>query len=294
MTILQDEPGVDINSSPPAQVGRRRHRLNRLLFVLLAVVSLVWIFLPLAMAVLWSLVDSSSPWSYPDLFPRKLSFDRWSELWRNTSLPTAIANSYRLAPVVGVVAISLAMPTAYAFGRLEFRGKQIAQVLSLLPIVLPGFAVAIFFSSVLLRFGIFDRYIGILVGHVVLFMPYAIRILTVSFGQIPQDLIDAARDMNAGPITRFRTIFAPLMLPGIASAFIIIFILSIEEFALAFILGSPDFTTIPTVLFSFLGFNFVRPNAAVVSLILVIPNAAILLTLERLLTSVGLSSGSKG
>jgi len=254
-----------------------RRRLNRILIWILVAVSLVWIFLPLAMAVLWSLVDPSAPWSYPDLFPRELSFARWRNLWANTSLPEAIANSYKLAPLVGLAAITLAAPTAYAFGRLEFRGKSVAQVMSLLPIVLPGFAVAIFFSSVLLKVGIFNRYLSIMLGHIVLFMPYAIRILTVSFAQIPQDLIDAAR-----------------MFPGFASAFIIIFILSIEEFALAFILGSPDFTTIPTILFSFLGFNFVRANAAVVSLVLVIPNVAILLFLERLLQSVGLNAGTKG
>ncbi len=271
-----------------------RRRVNRILIGLLVLVSLVWIFLPIAMAALWSLVDPSSPWAYPDLFPRDLSFARWDNLWNNTSLPTAIGNSYRLAPAVGFVALALATPTAYAFGRLEFRGKSIAQILSLLPIVLPSFAVAIFFSSVLIRLEFFDRYLSILIGHVVLFMPYAIRILTVSYAQVPQDLIDAARDMNAGPLARFRSIFLPLTLPGYASALIIIFILSIEEFALAFILGSPDFTTIPTILFSYLGFNFVRSNAAVVSLILVVPNVVILLFLERLLGSVGLESGTKG
>ncbi|MEO1194511.1 MAG: ABC transporter permease, partial [Pseudomonadota bacterium] len=76
-----------------------------------------------------------------------------------------------------------------------------------------------------------------------------------------------------------------LVAPRVLAALIIVFIQSIEEFALAFILGSPDFTTVPTILYSFLGFNFVRSNAAVVSLILVVPNVALMLVLERLLKS---------
>lgn len=277
-----------------ANPARLRRSTNTILLTLLALVSVVWIFLPLIMAALWSLVDPATPWSYPDALPRSLSFERWRQAWTNTSLPTAIWNSYRLAPVVGLVSIVLASPTAYAFGRRTFPGRAIAQTLSLLPIVLPAFAIGVFFSSVLIRIGLFDRYTAILIGHVVLFMPYAIRILTISFAVIPQDLVDAARDVGTGPLGRIRHVYLPLMLPGITSAFIIIMILSIEEFALAFVLGAPDFTTIPTILFRFLGFEFVRGSAAVVSLVLVVPNIVILLMLERLLSSVGLHEGSKG
>ncbi len=273
---------------------RTSRALNRFLVTMLCVVSIVWILLPLALAILWSLVDPSEPWSYPDLFPKKLSFGRWTKLWETTTLPAAIVNSYYLAPVTGLVCLALATPTAYAFGRLDFPGKSVAQVLSLLPIVLPSFVIAIFFSAVLLRLNIFDRFLSILIGHTVLFMPYAIRVLTVSFSNIPQDLIDAARDMNAGVFRRYRTIYLPIMMPGYAAAFVIIAVLSIEEFALAFVLGAPDFTTIPTILYSYLGQNFVRPNAAVVSLILVLPNVVVLLFLERLLRSVQVGAGTKG
>ncbi|MNL69382.1 thiamine transporter membrane protein [compost metagenome] len=74
-----------------------------------------------------------------------------------------------------------------------------------------------------------------------------------------------------------------MLKPGLLSALIVVFIFSIEEFALAFIVGAPDFTTVPTILYSYLGYNFVRPNAAVVSLILVVPNVILMLVLERLL-----------
>ena len=268
--------------------------LNRLLLTLLIIINLVWIVLPILLAILWSFVDPDVPWSYPDVFPPKLSFGRWTEMWERTTLPDAIKNSYYLAPMVGLLSLALATPTAYAFGRLDFLGKSIGQVLSLLPIILPGFVIAIFFSSVLLRLNFFDRFLSILIGHTVLFMPYAIRVLTVSFSQIPQDLVDAARDANAGVFRRFSSVYFPLMTPGYGAAFIIIMVLSIEEFALAFVLGAPDFTTIPTILYSFLGQNFVRPNAAVVSLILVLPNVIVLLFFERLLKSVQVGAGTKG
>ena len=61
---------------------------------------------------------------------------------------------------------------------------------------------------------------------------------------------------------------------------------------MAFIVGSPDFTTIPTILYSYLGYNFIRSDAAVVSLVLIVPNVLLMLFLERLLQSVNPSNVS--
>lgn len=257
--------------------------INRILLAVLFVVGILWLVIPFALAALWSLVDVNHPWAYPAMFPPVLSFSRWVEVWNTTALPQAMINSYTLAPCVAALALILAMPTAYAFGRMEFPGKSVMQVLTLLPLVLPGFVVAIFFSSLLIKLGIYSRFLGILIGHTVMFLPFAIRLLTVSFTLIRQDLIDAARDMGASPIGVFRAAYFPILRPGVIAAFIIVFIQSIEEFALSYVIGAPDFTTVPTILFSYLGYNFIRPNAAVVSLILVVPNVLLMLLVERFL-----------
>lgn len=273
----------------------RKAPLQIILISALAVVLFFWLAVPFGMALLWSLVDPAKPWSYPDLFPQQLSFRRWTEMWETTSLPIAMRNSYTLAPIVAVLTIILAIPTAYAFGRLDFRGKAVAQMLSLLPLVLPSFVIALFFTALLYRLGIYNKFAGIVLGHVVLFQPYAIRILSVSFSQVRQDLIDAARDLGASAWTRFSAAYLPVLKPGILAALVIVFIQSIEEFAIAFILGSPDFTTVPTILYSYLGYNFVRPNAAVVSLVLVVPNVILMLVFEKLLRSEGAAmAGGKG
>ncbi|MBD9525098.1 ABC transporter permease [Ensifer sp. ENS02] len=256
---------------------------SRVLISVLVIIGAFWLLIPFALAALWSLVDVDHPWAYPAMFPPVLSFSRWSEVWNTTALPQALINSYTLAPCVAVLAVVLALPTAYAFGRLDFPGKSVMQILTLLPLVLPGFVVAIFFSSLLIKLGVYSRFAGILIGHTVMFLPFAIRILSVSFALIRQDLIDAARDMGASPAAVFRTAFLPILRPGLLAAFIIVFIQSIEEFAISYVIGAPDFTTVPTILFSYLGYNFIRPNAAVVSLILVVPNVLLMLLVERFL-----------
>ena len=289
---------TDLGTKPKKPL-RKAGALNRALMALLLTVVAIWLFVPFTMAVLWSLVDPETGWNYPDLLPPSLTVLRWVEVWTTTALPQAIANSYMLAPTVAVITLILASPTASCFARYDFPGKgearRRASDLRQLPLVVPGFVLAIFFSALIFSLGIYSRFLSILMAHCVLFLPYAIRIMTVSFGQVRQDLIDAARDLGASPFAVFRAAYMPALLPGILASLIIVFIQSIEEFAIAFIVGAPNFTTIPSILYSYLGYNFIRPNAAVVSLILIVPNVLLMLGLERLLKSANpAQAGGKG
>ena len=120
----------------------RAATVNRILIVVLMGVCFLWLVIPFAMAILWSLVDPSQAWSYPDLFPARISFQRWVDVWQNTALKDALVNSYTLAPTVAITTLLLATPTAFAIGRFEFPGKTAVQVLSLLPLVVPAFVIA--------------------------------------------------------------------------------------------------------------------------------------------------------
>ncbi len=241
------------------------------------------IILPFLMAILWSLVDPSEAWSYPDIWPKKLSFARWVDMWVNTGIKQALKNSYSLAPVVASLSVFIAMPTAYALGRLDFKGKNIVHIISILPMIVPPMIIAVFFTQILINLNIYNKYIGIMIGHIVMTLPYSIRILTAGFSQIQQDQIDAAKDLGASLFTIIKVAYMPILLPTVFAALIFTFIISIEEFNIAYVLGSPDFTTVPTILYSYLGYNFVRPNAAVVSLILVVPNVVLMLFVEKLI-----------
>lgn len=271
-----------------------RNRLNTTLMALLVGLSIIWLVIPFTMAALWSLVDPSQPWTPDQLLPPAMSFYRWIDLWDNSALKPAMVTSYMLAPLAAICTLLISFPTAYALGRIDFPGKEIAKLVAILPLVVPGFVTAIFFTALLYKLGLAQwRFGAILFAHSVLFLPYAIRIMTVSFETVRQDHIDAARDLGATPWARFRAAYLPALKPGILATLLIVFIQSIEEFAIAYIVGSPDIVTIPTLLFSQLGRDFVRPNAAVISLILVVPNVILMLFLERLLKSANptLSSG---
>jgi len=275
---------------PRPAAGLPRLPLGAFLAVLAAILLLLWTGVPLLMAVLWSLVDPDNPWSHPDFLPPSLSLAQWQYVFTYSSIGRAVATSFTIAPLATLLAFVLSLPTAYALGRYRFAGKETLKLLILLPIVMPGMVIALFLSRAFDMLGLSQSLLGLVLGHTLLGMPFMLRILATAFEAIPQDLIDAARNLGAGWPALVRRVLVPMVLPGLFAGAIFTFIASLEEFNLTFVIGTPTYETIPTVLFGYLGYHFVRTNAAVVSIILMVPSIVLLFIAERYLKTEYLSS----
>jgi putative spermidine/putrescine transport system permease protein len=270
----------------------RIRRLGFGSFIALLIIALlvIWTAVPLFMAVMWSLVDPDNPWSPPAVLPPSLSWAQWDYVFTYSEIVKAVTTSFALAPLVTLLSFVLALPTAYAIGRYSFPGKEALRILILLPIVMPPMVIAMFLSRVFYAFDLAQTFVGLVIGHTLLSMPYMLRILSTAFEAIPQDVIDAARNLGAGKLALVREVLVPMVMPGLFAGAVFTFITSLEEFNLTFVIGTPTFQTIPTVLFDYLGYHFVRTNAAVVSIILMVPSVALLFIAERYLKTEYLSS----
>lgn len=268
----------------------RRKKFSTILTTFFIVVQVLWIGVPIFMAVLWSLVDPNHPWSYPNILPSKLSWGQWIYVFKYTNIIRALKTSYMLAPCAVLLSFALSLPTAYVLGRKQIPGKRFFQTVVLLPIIMPGMVVALFLSRVFTAFGLAQKFFGLVLAHTLMGLPYMIRVLTTSFEAIPQDIIDAAENLGANTFVKIKDIFLPMVRPGLLAGMVFAFTTSIEEFNLTFVIGTPTFETIPTILYSFLGYNFIRTNASVVALIMMIPNIIMLFAVENFLKSDYLSA----
>jgi putative spermidine/putrescine transport system permease protein len=263
--------------------ARRKQSLTTILTAFFIVVQIIWVGLPIFMAVLWSLVDPDHPWSFPSILPEKLSLAQWVYVFKYTNIVRALKTSYMLAPCAVSLSFLLGLPTAYVLGRKQIRGKKFFETIVLLPMIMPGMVVALFLSRVFTAFGLAQNFFGLVLAHTLMALPYMIRLLATSFEAIPQDIIDAAENLGANTFVKIKDIFLPMIRPGLLAGIIFAFTTSIEEFNLTFVIGTPTFETIPTILYSFLGYNFIRTNASVVALIMMIPNIILLFIVEDLL-----------
>jgi putative spermidine/putrescine transport system permease protein len=269
---------------------RRKQLLYGSLTLFFVITQLIWVGVPILMTVLWSLVDPQHPWSFPDLFPQKLSWAQWAYVFKYTNIVRALKTSYSVAPLAVILSFLLSLPTSYVLGRKEIPGKKFFMLVVLLPIIMPGMVVALFLSRVFSAFHLSQSFLGLVLAHTLMGLPYMIRVLTTSFESIPQDIIDAAENLGANTFVKIKDIFLPMVRPGLLAGMIFAFTTSIEEFNLTFVIGTPTFETIPTILYSFLGYNFIRTNASVVALIMMTPNIIMLFIVERILKADYLSA----
>jgi len=265
--------------------ARRMRHFYLLLMIFFMIVLILWVGIPILMTVMWSLVDPKKPWSYPNIFPPSFSPAQWKYVFDYTNIGRALRTSYSLAPLAVLSSLVLSLPTSYVLGRKKIPGKKLFMLVVLLPIIMPGMVVALFLSRVFTAFGLSQTFFGLVLAHTLMSMPYMIRVMTTSFQAIPQDVIDAAENLGANTFVKIKDIFLPMIRPGLLAGMIFAFTVSIEEFNLTFVIGTPTFETIPTILYSFMGYNFIRTNASVVALLMMTPNIIMLFIVERFLKS---------
>jgi len=172
-------------------------------------------------------------------FPLKGFTTQWfGEMWADANLRAALGRSLVIAVVTASVATILGIFAARASVRYAFPGKAPVMGLIMLPMVLPDIVVAMALLIVLLSLSVPLSMLTIIMGHVLLCMPFAVAILTSAFQSLDKSLEEAALDLGETPASTFRLIILPLVMPGIISSFLICFTISIDEFVLANFLGS--------------------------------------------------------
>ncbi|HEY8012995.1 MAG TPA: ABC transporter permease subunit [Dongiaceae bacterium] len=270
-----------------------RHPLLRwcLGFTVLSVAGLVFL-LPIATAVLWSLVDPETGWFPPHVFPASLSLANWRDMLVVPELGQALGRSLLIAAIVTVLCTGLGLPTGYALGRRRFRGRRAIEVLVLTPLMMPGIVLAIGLGGLFMRLGLGQTLAGVVLVQTVVVLPLAIRIIAATAQSIPADVIDAATNLGAGPGALAQHILAPLLLPGLLAGALLSFIASLEEFLLSFVVGMPTIQTLPMLLWAYLGGrSAILSYAAVVTVALLVPTLLVLVVVERFLKQEYLAAG---
>ncbi len=258
---------------PPMDIAVSRNG-RRVLNVWFAVL-LVFLYIPLALLLMFSFNDNNLP-----VFPlRGFTTDAYEAFAANADLRASVVTSAKVAALSSLLAVLLGLFAAIALVRRRVVGQAAASALLLSPLVVPYIALAIallvFFNEASVSTGLST----IVMGHVVLSIPYTILILVPRLERLDVRLEEAARDLGAGVLQTFRLITFPLILPALVSAYLVAFVLSFDEIVVAsFIAG--DSTTFPLYLFSQLRFPTLLPQVIAVACIVMAASVLILVGAE--------------
>jgi spermidine/putrescine transport system permease protein len=197
----------------------------------------------------------------------------------NSEIRGALETSAIIAAVSSAGAVVLGVLASIALTRRRFRIKPAVSALLLSPLVIPY---VVFGISLLLLFhtlGVPRSLLTVVIGHVVISLPYTILVLVPRLDQIDVSLEEAAFDLGASRLRTFRSITLPLILPAVVSAFLIAFTTSFDEYAVAsFVVGTR--VTFPIYLYSALRFPSQLPQVIAVAVVVLVLSLAVVVAAE--------------
>jgi multiple sugar transport system permease protein len=190
------------------------------------------------------------------LIPPNPSLANYESIFNNSNFTRALVNSAIVSITTTVLALVIGSFCAFALARLKFKGKFWLLALILSITTFPAIAIAAPIFKLWTDIGLFNAPfgLGLIPPYLTFALPLAIYILTSFFKEIPKDLEEAALVDGATHFMAFRKVVVPLAAPGLATAGILTFIATWNEFLLAITLtSSPAARPVPAAIAFFTG-----------------------------------------
>lgn len=250
-----------------------RRRLSSLWLPIYATAYIVFLYLPALLLPIFSVNTSAIP-----KFPMSGFTWKWyASLASTPALLDAAWNSLIVAVSAAVVSTLLGICAARAMTRYRFRGQRVASGLIMAPLVLPEIIVATSMLLVLLQMGLSLSLFTVVLGHVLICVPYSVTVLISGFQGLNVSLEEASADLGETAWGTFRRVTLPLVAPAIISSLLVAFTVSLDEFMLAFFLAGTD-ATLPIYIWGQLRFAARLPGVLALGTLLLV-GSAVLLTL---------------
>ena len=251
-------------------------------------------FFGLLLAFLYSPILILTIFSFNDnrvvSFPIKGLTLRWyQQFLSDPELLSALRTSAVVAGLSSLIAVALGVLGSLVLVRRRFVGKGVVSGLLLSPLVIPYL---VFGISLLVLFRAVDTfltdtlgvYIGlglhaIVIGHVVVSLPYAVLTVVPRLERIEIALEEAARDLGANGLQSFRRVTLPLLTPAVVSAYIIAFTISFDEYAIASFVAGQE-ATYPIFLYAALRTRARLPQMIAVSVLVLLASLLLVVAAE--------------
>lgn len=252
--------------------------MNKLSPALSAYVVIMSVFLVAPIAVVVIAAFTSGEFiTFP---PQSFSLRWFDKVVRDPEFILPLWNSIRLGAGATVVACVLAVPAAIALVRGDVPGRRLIESLLLAPLSLPTIILAVGLLFFTAQIGLGASFTSLLIGHVVIVIPYVLRTVLGVYMSANYETEDAAKVLGANPLQTFWHVTLPTIWPGILAGGIFAFLMSFDEVAVSILLSNTDTTPLPVSILSYLVYNY-DPSVAAISTIQIAIVIFVLLILER-------------
>jgi putative spermidine/putrescine transport system permease protein len=254
--------------------------LGRLALRTAASVTMIYILTPLVFVTWLAFFNQEIP-----SFPPEGYSDKWFRaIPGNDRFVSGFILSLQVAVAASAIGLAIGVPAALCLTRAKFPGRETVNGILLLPLVVPGIVLGIALyvfhveTEIITEWPILGSLGGLIAGHVLIVIPWTVRLVTASLAGMDRAVEEAAQSLGANRFTTFRRVTLPAILPGIVAAALFGFVSSFGNLEMSLFLVGPGRTTLPIAILQYLEWK-IDPTIAAVSVVqIVLIGGAMLLT----------------
>jgi iron(III) transport system permease protein len=207
------------------------------MFTIVALLSFILIVLPVTVLfytslVPYSMVPSARAFSL-------MSWKHWIEVLQDPISLLSLRNSIFLGVFGATLGVLLSIFVAYVIVKVKTRASGVLESLSFLSFSFPGIVIGVGFMWFFVQTPLYATIWALLIGYIATYLPYGVRPLASAFVQVHAHLEESSLVCGASPLTTMRRIIAPLLVPGIVSAWILMASMFVRELTLSVVLSRP-------------------------------------------------------
>jgi putative spermidine/putrescine transport system permease protein len=264
-----------------ARIANSR-RMGKIVLNGAATVTLTYILTPLIFVTWLAFFRQEIP-SFP---PEGYSLRWFQAIAGNERFVSGFLLSLQLAVMATSIGLCLGVPAALCLSRFRFSGREVFSSLLLLPLVVPGIVLGIALyvfhveAEIATGLPILGSLGGLLAGHVLIVIPWTVRLVTASLAGLDSSIEEAAQSLGADRWTTFRRVTLPAIRPGVVAAALFGFVSSFGNLEMSLFLVGPGRTTLPIAIIQYLEWK-IDPTIAAVSVVQIALIATAMLITDR-------------
>jgi putative spermidine/putrescine transport system permease protein len=251
-------------SAIDAATSTRGERITRVALYALTALVLAFLVAPILTIVPLSF-SAGSFFFYP--LPG-LSLRWYEDFFASSFWLPALRNSLIVGVSATVLATLLGTLAALGLWRARFPAQPLILAILISPMVVPVVIVAVGVYFAFAPLGLTDGYLGLVLAHATLGVPFVVITVLAALAGFDRTLLRAATSLGAAPITTFRRVMLPLILPGVASGAVFAFAASFDEVVVALLISGPGQRTLPRQMFAGINDNISLTIAAAATMLI--------------------------
>jgi len=225
----------------------------------------VWMFTPIVAVVILAF----NPQQFGSFPMEGFSFKWFVKLSHNSTILDAFKNSMVLGSLTAVFSTAIGVPAAMAFIRYEFKGKELLNTLLIAPIMIPEVVLGVALLLFIRWLQQPKSFAMLLIGHVVLTLPYVLLIVQARLVGIKREYEEAALSLGASPFQTFREVTFPLLAPAIFAGMLFSFTISFDDVTATLFWATAQNQTVPVKIFGMLR-NSISPEINALGTVMIV------------------------